>query len=62
MPSTLYFFLLDMLDFVEKSSTFASRSDRDHKKKHKTTNEKALGVKKLGGLKEGEKFLRLVGV
>jgi hypothetical protein len=39
-----------MLDFVEKSSTFASRSDRDHKEKHKTTNERALGREKAWGI------------
>jgi hypothetical protein len=50
-----------MLDFVEKSSTFASRSDRDHKKKHETTNESALGREKTWGIEGREKVLKISG-
>jgi hypothetical protein len=41
--------------------TFASRSDRDHKKKHKTTNERALGREKTWGIEGREKVLKISG-
>jgi hypothetical protein len=41
--------------------TFASRSDRDHKKKHKATNERALGRGKTWGIEGREKVLKISG-
>jgi hypothetical protein len=35
---------------VEKSSTFASRSTRDHWSKQRITTEKALETEKIGGI------------
>jgi hypothetical protein len=41
---------------VEKSSTFASRSDRDHRYKEKITTEKALDTASKGWDLEEKKF------
>ena len=46
---------------MEKSSTFASRSTRDHRSKQRITTEKALETEKIGGI-WGKKFLTLQGV
>jgi hypothetical protein len=35
---------------VEKSSTFASRSTRDHRGKQRITTERALETEKIGGI------------
>ena len=43
---------------MEKSSTFASRSTRDHRSKQRITTEKALETKKIGGYL-GEKVLNV---
>lgn len=37
---------------MEKSSTFASRSTRDHRSKQRITTEKALETEKIGGYLE----------
>ena len=47
---------------MEKSSTFASRSDRDHWYEEKITTEKALDTVSKGWDLEEKKFWQLQGV